>query len=291
MAERLLRDPHSEVCPDFSTAHFDVLRTLIVNAGATEEEATGQMRQAWEHQNAEQCEVWNQQVKANNLLRDEADRRAQEEEEEERKLARREKEKKKPKLADFDSERMVGSFIAPRPSTYALSKLDAQEYLKLYYFTLEGCRDALNNQHSEASDAFGLTKIGDTVGLRQVAAVRLSKNVIHDADLKWKQMTYAKTSFLQHASLAGWPKKHVDALAHFFVGIESSPFRTRKHGEQILLLYQARVRRHWQDCLKRDDGSAFNIALIDDRLLQTISNKVWDAVNAENLQEVSPYSN
>lgn len=287
MEGRIERDPHLEVCPDFSTAHYNALRTLIVNTGATAEEATGQMRQAWELQNAEKRELWILQAEADKQARDEVERLAKEQENQEKELARRERDKKRPRLADFDSNRMVGSYIAPRPSTYALNKLENFEYVELYYFTKEGCIDALNNHHSEASDAYGLTRVGDTVGLRQVAAVKSSKNVIQDADLSWNQMTYAKASYIQHAAKAGWPEKHVDALVHFFIGIETSAFRVRSHGEKVLLQYQARVRRHWQDCLKREEGATFNIALIDNRLLESISNEVWDAAHAENKREVS----
>lgn len=138
----------------------------MVNAGAT-----AQMQEAWEQENTEQWVLWNQQVEADNTARDKADRVVQEQEDQEREIIRCEKDKKKLKLGDFDSNLTVGSHITPRPSTYALTKLKNFEYLEMYYFTIERCLYALNNQHSEASDAFGLTRISDSVGLRQVAAV------------------------------------------------------------------------------------------------------------------------
>jgi hypothetical protein len=33
------RDPGLEICPDFTSPHYDPLHNLITNAGATEEEA------------------------------------------------------------------------------------------------------------------------------------------------------------------------------------------------------------------------------------------------------------
>ena len=101
-------------------------------------------------------------------------------------------------------------------------------------------------------------------------------------------MTYAKTSYLQHLGSAGWPKKHVDALAHFFIALEASSFRGRTHGEKILIIYQARVRCHchWHDRLKQEGDGGFNIAIIDLGLLETISNEVWDVVHTENKREM-----
>lgn len=55
-----------------------------------------------------------------------------EKEEEER---RREIEKKKPKINGFDLQCIVGGFIIPWPSAFALNKLDALDYVELDYFT------------------------------------------------------------------------------------------------------------------------------------------------------------
>jgi hypothetical protein len=99
---------------------------------------------------------------------------------------------------------------------------------------------------------------------------------------------YAKTSYLQHLGNAGWPKKHINTLAHFFIALEASSFHGRTHGEKILIIYQAHVRCHWHDRLKQEGDRGFNIAIINLRLLETISNEVWDVVHTENKREVSP---
>jgi hypothetical protein len=281
------RDPHLEVCPDFASDHYTPLRTLIINAGSTEEEAVLQISNAWQQENQARREDWNRQIEDEQRDREEADQLARQQEQEEQDRARREKEKKKPKIGDFEANRSVSSFIPPRPSSYALNKLESFEYVELFYFTLEGCLDAQSNQRTEADDAYGLSRVGDMVSFRSISAVRASKNVIQDVDLSWNQLTHAKTSYLQHLGKAGWPQKHIDALAHFFIGLESSPFRNRTHGERILITYQARVRRHWHDRLKQDDDGSFNIALINDNLLEAIANEIWDGVHTMNKREVS----
>jgi hypothetical protein len=280
------RDPGLETRPDFTSPHYDPLRALIVNTGATEEQAITQLTNAWNQENQARKETWDRQVEEDQQAANEAERQAREQEQDELATARREREKKRPKINDFDLNSSVGSYITPRPSTYAINKLENFDYVELFYFTREGCLDALNNQRTEADDAYGLSKIGDLVSFRSISAVRASKNAIQDIDLTWTQMTYAKTSYLQHLDKAGWPPKHIDALAHFFIALEASPFRGRSHGEKILITYQARVRRHWHDRLKQEGDGGFNIAIIDLSLLETISNEIWDVVHAEHKREV-----
>ena len=287
---RIEHDPNLEPCPDFASAPYNLLRAVVVNAGSTEEEAVNQLVDAWRQENQIRQETWQQQVEEDRLAEEEANNLIREQEAEERDTARREREKKRPKMNDFDTNKSVGSFIAPRPSTYALNKLENFEYVELFYFTREGCLDAQNHQRTEADDALGLSKVGDLVSFRSISAVRASKNVILDANLSWNQMSYAKNILLQHLEKADWPVKHISALAHFFIGLESSPYRTRACGEKILLTYQARVRRHWHDTLKQERGDAFNIVLIDDSLMESISNEIWNAEHAKNKREVSAYS-
>jgi len=101
-------------------------------------------------------------------------------------------------------------------------------------------------------------------------------------------MTYAKTSYLQHLGNAGWPKKHVDALAHFFIALEASSFHSCTHGKKILIIYQAHIQHHWHDQLKQEGNGGFNIAIINLGLLETILTEVWDVVHTENKRVVSP---
>jgi len=226
------RNPNLELCPDFASAPYNLLCTLIVNAGSTEEEAVNQLVDAWRQKNQIRRETWQQQVEEDRLAEEEANHLVREQEAEERDTAHREREKKRPKMSDFDADRSVGSFIAPRPSTYAFNKVENFEYVELFYFTHEGCLDAQNYRCTEAGDALGLSKVADLVSFRSISAVRASKNVILDVNLSWNQMSYAKNVFLQHLEKADWPAKHVNALAHFFIRLESSPYRNRACGEK-----------------------------------------------------------
>ena len=232
-------------------------------------------------------EAWQQQVEEDQQAADEAEHLAREQELDELATAHHEHEKKKPKINNFNINSSVGSYITPHPSTYAINKLENFDYVKLFYFTQEGCLDALNNQCTEADDTYRLSKIGDIISFRSISVIWASKNVIQDVDLTWAQMRYAKMSYLQHLGKAGWPQKHIDALTHFFIALKASPFRGRSHGEKILITYQAWVRHHWHDQLKQEGDGGFNIAIIDLSLLEMISNEIWDMVHVENKREVS----
>jgi len=58
--------------------------------------------------------------------------------------------------------------------------------------------------------------------------------------------------------------------------------------EKVLLTYQARVRCQWHDDLTR--GQGFNIAPINQKLLSTIAEEVWDTVRTDVIKQVSTYS-
>ena len=52
------RDPGLEICPDFTSPHYDPIRTLITNTGATEEEAVAQLTRVWDQENHMRKEAW-----------------------------------------------------------------------------------------------------------------------------------------------------------------------------------------------------------------------------------------
>ena len=77
-------------------------------------------------------------------------------------------------MNDFDENTMVNNFIGPQPSAYALHHLADFEYAELWYFTQEGCADAMH-QRTQNEDSFGLTKVDDCyVPVSQVNPVSVS---------------------------------------------------------------------------------------------------------------------
>ncbi|GLB43995.1 putative tyrosine recombinase [Lyophyllum shimeji] len=291
--QRLERDPTLDVCPDFSSEHFEPMRALMRNNNLTDEQAIEALTQAWTQQNADLRARWTRQVeeeqaRAEAAAQGEPDRGAQQPEEENRGQEpataddRQEQEKKsKSKLRDFDPNLSVAGVLPPRPSSYAFSKIASFEYVELWYFTQEGCRDAQSSQRTEADDTFGVSRLGDLVTFRPVASVQAAKRALQDADLTWEQFHYANRSFISHIDKAGWPPQHVQALLHFFLSLESSPYLDREHGRRIVLTYQARVRRSWMDLMKDSEAQVFNIAIINNTLMESIANEIQSSVTAD----------
>ncbi|KII82872.1 hypothetical protein PLICRDRAFT_180951 [Plicaturopsis crispa FD-325 SS-3] len=263
---QIARDPALEVCPDFACEDYQVARDAMVQAtpDSTDKQAAQQLQVMWTKGHEARKAAW--------AAQEEADRQELEEE----------AEKKKPKINSFDSGRMVGDVIAVRPSPFALSKLEKFEYVDLWYFTQEGCADAAENSRKVAEDAYSLAKVDDFMALRPVSLFKASRNVVKDQDLTWRQFSMGRHAFLRAASKASWPEGHISALADFFFEIETSPYRSRPNGERALMRYQARVRRDWHDHLERNEG--FNIALINDKLLSSMADELWDEQRAEGMR-------
>jgi hypothetical protein len=289
---RIETDPGLEILPDHTSPDYLALRTVLIDTGLTVDEAVERLNTTWTQGHNTRVGAWNHQVEEDAQAEEERQRAMLEQEEEirlqrerEEEAEKQEAEKKKPKISDFDEDAMIEDFLMPRPSSYALRKLEDFEYVELYYFTQEGCVDALENQHTMNDDTFGITRQDSMIQLRSISSLKASKNVIQDVELSWRQMTMGKTTYLANLATARWPEKHVNALTQFFLQLKMHPFRSRPHGEKILILYQARARRDWHDKLKLKQ--AFNIAHVNSGLLRSISEEVWDHLRSAEAGEVS----
>ena len=191
--------------------------------------------------------------------------------------AKQAQEKKIPTIGDFEEDAPPPNIITCRPSQYALQRIAAYEYIEMWYFTRDGCFEAMKQAHSQADDAFGLLSTNKVLILRPVVLVKASKNAKADHELPLTDILQARTSYLEHIKEAGWPNKHILALFKFFWNLECHPFRlSTRHGDRILATYAAKIRRHWHDRLK--SGLAFNIAIINENLLQHVVTEVNDAM-------------
>ena len=200
---RIETDPGLEIPPDHSSPDYLDLRTILINSGLTEAQVLEQLNTTWTRGHDTRVQQWNHQVEEDAQVEEEVRRALLEQEEEARQQRERdeeaekqETEKKRPKISDFDEDAMIDDFLMPRPSSYALRRLEDFEYVELYYFTQEGCIDALENLHTVSEDTFGITKQDNMVQLRSISSLKASKNVIQDSELSWHQMTMGKTTLL-----------------------------------------------------------------------------------------------
>ena len=293
MDDRILHNPHLEAIPDHAGPHYDILRNTLIQTGMSPEQAVEALNNSWIQNHGARIQAWDQQV-ANDEAALVEQQQAQQQNQpqiplEPQAVEEAGIEKKKAKMKDFDDAIAVGNYIAPRPAQYALRRVEDFEYVELWYFTPEGCSDATQHQLTQYDDAFGLTKVDDLVALKSVSSLKASKNVVPDADLSFRQMSMAKNAFIPLMSKYHWSDKAINAFAQLFTQLEMHPLRQREFGERALITYQARVRREWHDQLKL--GSAFNVGLINEDLLQSIYKELLDKAQVLSLKEVStPFS-
>ncbi|KAH9016308.1 hypothetical protein EDB85DRAFT_1875065 [Lactarius pseudohatsudake] len=295
---RILEDPARARCPNFRGNEWDVLRQTMIDANPgidplTEEGAAQRLREAWTRENDNQRAAWDEQLDQDRIEQEEQDRLAQEEEDAQQALRdkeaeqqRREAEKKKPKIGSFASP--TGSSHAQRPAQYALNKISNLEYIELDYFTIRGCRDAAADTHKSISqDTLAFAQVEDTLAIRPLAAVRPSRNIRSDENLSWDEVMYAKNTMIHFMAQSGvWPLAHVESLAAFFVALELHPRRVQDNGNEVLILYQSRVRREWFDAFKRDRG--FDIEVINEAFMQSLAETVNNRAQDRKMEQVRP---
>lgn len=235
---RITHDPNLEARPDFNSAAYDAVCTALATAEhITKEAVATRLSDAWDADHNVRKAAWEEQLREDEaaeadarLAREADQQRELEELRKEEEAERKEKEKKRPKVKDFVANRPVKDTTQLRPSRFAVHKLDEREYIELYYFTLEGCTEAVRLDRTIAQDAFTFTKSDDTLLLKPMASHKPSSKVVPDEDLTWRQMSIAKASLLHHMAQTGWPEQHIYALAEFFLNLESHPTRLQTDG-------------------------------------------------------------
>lgn len=152
------------------------------------------------------------------------------------------------------------------------------EYIELYCFSPDGCREHAKQTPSTAEETFGFTYVisqdgsaGNAFTLTPVSALAHPGGIIPDEYLTWEQVRDAKACYLSHVIKAKWNKAHVDALVSFFINLESHPYNNTSEGKQALVWYQAHAREDWRR--KLGTAESFNLAILNSTLLANFKKK------------------
>ncbi|KAG2099903.1 uncharacterized protein F5147DRAFT_763024 [Suillus discolor] len=283
----LVVDPNLEMVPDFAGNLYAGIRAdLGAATNQTGEEVVARLTETWNADHNARVAEWNQDREAEARVLAEAERARTAQENEERtqweaetERERTEAEKKKPKMNGFEHASSVGDYLTPRPAQYAIQKLTNFEYVELWYFSPEGCKDALKSSRSVADNDMSITRTDDQLTLRPTSAFKASKAAMADHELSFSIFLRAKNLFLIQISKAKWPQPNIDALSLFFWHLENHSIRNNSEiGDMVILTYASRVRQDWHDRLKRDEG--FNIGNINENLIRTINEELWDKVRS-----------
>ncbi|KAG1884065.1 hypothetical protein F4604DRAFT_1979952, partial [Suillus subluteus] len=290
-----MADPSLEICPDFAGDLYAGIRDdLVAATGAEPQAVIDRLIGTWTEGHQARVLEWNQRREEEARAEAEIEQARAERVEEERlvKEAETEKErldseKKKPKMNGFNVTTTVGDAIAPHPSQYATQKLNNFKYVELWYFSPDGCKEAMKTSWSIADDTFSLAKLDNQLTIRPASAFKASRAAIPDHDLPFSIFLRAKNSFLTHASTAKWPQAHLDALALFYWHLKNHAIRDNSElGDTVILHYASRVRLDWHDRLKRNEG--FNIGIINEILMRLINEEMWNHVRSKTLNPVRP---
>ncbi|KAG1727367.1 uncharacterized protein EDB91DRAFT_1316072 [Suillus paluster] len=257
-------DPALEAQPNFESNAYAGWLNALVNAGVARADALTQMIDGWRCERQERIDLWQEQLEEENECH--------------------EAEKKKPKINDFDANTLVADVLVLRPSQFALQKIKNVEYMELWYFSPDGCRDAFDSSRSSAEDAFGLTKVDGFIAFKPISSFKASQKALQDHDLLWHQFDIAKTSFLVHIEKCAWPEKHQQVLALFFMLITNHKHRMCPRGEKTLLCYVGLVHWEWHNRLAQNQG--FNISIFNGSLYSTLSDDIWEAECDEGIRLV-----
>lgn len=191
---------------------------------------------------------------------------------------------KKVVFIDFDLDATVTDRIPHNPSQYATGRIENMEYVELWYFTTEGCKEASKTTPTAADDTFGLLNTESGLALQSIKATKASRNAVADEHLTWEQIMTARHTLIQTASRVGWPPKHTFALAGFYIKLES--LKAEGYTPRALLLYHAVVRRQWHETM-RGRGTPFNLSIINEALFVKLENQIRDHDQEEILKKAS----
>jgi multidrug efflux pump subunit AcrA (membrane-fusion protein) len=186
----ILHNPAFESMPDYEHDVFAPFRQAIMNTNnITEDEAIAQLVQMWITDIAERQALWAEQQNEEWLQAEEAKQLARQAQEDENRCLATEADrlrneqdaqqtdpitpisgtKKKIRLIPYADTAPCDS-IAARPSPYTISKLEAFEFIDLYYFTSEGLEEAAASLQLTADNIFGIEKVNSMLTLRSFSS-------------------------------------------------------------------------------------------------------------------------
>jgi len=271
-------DPTLETEPDFESETWEVPRNAIVEGGKSDEEAVEILRQSWKVQHERNIQAWNEQVQQR--------RRSPIPEDDDG----NDQASVTPAGTTSSDEapkwlgRPTPNFLDISPARHVLKRLKKKEFVELWHFTAQGCRDAASIDLAAPDDTLGLINTEKGLVLQTIGASSISSKVIKDEHLSWEQMTEGRNRLLSCMSSCGWSKYEVEELATFYIKLDLHPIRSQAHGMQAILRYQENLRRDWTRSL--NSGNSYAIGLISDDLMHGYLREIVTEIQVRN--NVSP---
>jgi hypothetical protein len=269
-----LRDPTTETEPNYEDAVWDAARNAIMAGGKSLEETLEILGQGWRGQHKRAVEEWNEHLR----LRQQQEREQEGEGDREQVDLSTSERNSESEVPDWVS-RPTPSFLDIKPARNILKRLEKKEFVELWYFTADGCRET-SGADLLSSDDYNLVGTGNgRIVIRSEASAATSTKAVKDEDLSWEQLTEAKTRMVGCMKACGWSQHEVTQLVMFFLSLDVHPIRSQSYGLQTIMRYQDRVRRDWTSRLKTD---AYSISEVNDNLMKEFRDDIRNEVQAKN---------
>ena len=144
-------DPHLEEMPDHAGPFYQAIQDVMIQNGMPAEQAIQVLDNSWNLNHDARILAWDQRI---------ADDAAAVQQQPPQQPPLEDiipqvqpapdhdadnAERRKPKMKDFNENATIGDYVSPRPAQYALRRVEEFEYVELWYFTTEGCLDAMQH--------------------------------------------------------------------------------------------------------------------------------------------------
>ena len=185
---------------------------------------------------------------------------------------------------EIDEDAMIDNRAPLLPLQFTITKIQAMEYVDLWYFTTEGCKEA-SQAVPTTPDTFGLLNTEAGLAFQPINAAKPSKKAIIDEHLGWEQIMTARHTFINMVRQAGWAPHLIQAWAEFYIKLEG--LKADGRNPRVLILYHATARRQWHQ-VRRPGAKRFNLSLINTALLNTLENQIRDHDHEALQRQASP---
>ena len=262
------RDPTEDTEPDFESDAWQGARNAIISGGKTAEEATEILRQSWKVQHEKDIEAWNERLQQPPGSEQGNEGNIQT--------------TPNPPLDEAPEwlNRPTPNALEILPARHVLMRLEKKEFVELWHFTAQGCRDAAAMDLAAPEDTFGLVNTDKGILFQTIGASSVSSKVVKDENLSWDQLTEGRKRLLECMNSCGWSVFEVKELAKFYINLDLHPIRSQSYGLQAILRYQERVRRDWVRSLKI--GRPYAIGTINDDLMNECQRQIAMEIQARN---------
>jgi hypothetical protein len=281
---RLLIDPNTTHCPDYSLAIYEAVRAPFVSDQTTHEQAANILATVWAAQNVVEKQQWQEQ-----LDQDEADIEARRQElEEEARQRQEESDKEKDEQKKEEIKKNKSKYI-PIPargvptqppiiaSTIATRRLNKGEYVPMWYYTNAGLDDASKSFSIFDEESLSLIRRADgSTSLVPAVSSRESKSIVEDQDLTWDEFSVAAPRMIDAMSLAEWSEDRMRMMMKFWANLTTHHFRSSRNqiDRNALLLYQAEQRKLWHQAIN-SPNHGYDLSEINEELLRQTKERLY----------------